>query len=123
MKIAERIKDCDEDEDEEFTGEDRQRCKNEIEADKQAYLHGFQNILTINYHPNITFTPILKQNVIFLGNPFYNLQDNIEQLLYHFLNLVPHIPHWVLLNQLLFQSIFAHELHQQAVYFFVYLLL
>jgi hypothetical protein len=67
MKIAERIKDCDEDEDEEFTGEDRQRCKNEIEADKQAYLHGFQNILTINYHPNITFTTYIETKCYLFG--------------------------------------------------------
>jgi hypothetical protein len=67
MKIEERIKDCDEDEDEEFTVEDRQRCKNEIEADKQAYLQGFQNILTINYRPNITFTPHIETKCYLFG--------------------------------------------------------
>ncbi|MHA6529370.1 hypothetical protein [Paenibacillus sp. BAC0078] len=67
LHIAERIQDCEQDDDEEFTLEDRQRCMKEIEADKQAFLKGFEKIMTSNYRPSITVTPQTETKCYLFG--------------------------------------------------------
>lgn len=53
LQIANGLKECDEDLDEQFTIEDRQRYRKELEAEKQAYIQGFEKMVIKALRPSI----------------------------------------------------------------------
>ncbi|WP_375103096.1 CDC27 family protein [Paenibacillus sp. RS8] len=78
VKINEELINCITDEDEDFTPEDRERYKLELEADKRDYLRGYDDILHLNYRPSMNFTAYVESKCYLFGCKRHDNPDFLE---------------------------------------------
>ncbi|MNC38150.1 Tetratricopeptide repeat protein [compost metagenome] len=66
-RIAELIRECEQDDDEDYTWEDRQSSLREFEADKVKYQEGFEKIESAAYRPEFIFEPQIESKCYLFG--------------------------------------------------------